>query len=103
MREGKHGARSFRQAIAIGLSKARRAGIRLPPPKKGAAKKATRTSAKKALAAGKRGAKKRPSAKRARATALSRTNARSAASSSPLPCDCPRHHRAGNTPRTSPV
>src|SRR6266480_1951441 len=32
IREGKHGARSARQAIAIGLSKARRAGVKLPPP-----------------------------------------------------------------------
>lgn len=35
IREGKHGARSTKQAIAIGLSKARRAGVKLPPPKKG--------------------------------------------------------------------
>lgn len=35
VREGKHGARSSQQAIAIGLSKARRAGVPLPPPKKG--------------------------------------------------------------------
>ena len=35
VREGKHGARSAKQAIAIGLSKARRAGVKLPPPKKG--------------------------------------------------------------------
>jgi Family of unknown function (DUF6496) len=32
VREGKHGARSARQVIAIGLSKARRAGVKLPPP-----------------------------------------------------------------------
>ena len=32
IREGKHGARSSKQAIAIGLSKARRAGVKLPPP-----------------------------------------------------------------------
>ena len=32
IREGKHGARSAKQAIAIGLSKARRAGVKLPPP-----------------------------------------------------------------------
>jgi hypothetical protein len=31
VREGKHGARSTKQAIAIGLSKARRAGVKLPP------------------------------------------------------------------------
>jgi hypothetical protein len=45
VREGKHGARSPEQAIAIGLSKARRAGIPLKPPKKGQAKKSTRRSA----------------------------------------------------------
>ena len=32
VREGKHGARSTKQAIAIGLSKARRAGVKLPAP-----------------------------------------------------------------------
>jgi hypothetical protein len=37
IREGKHGAQSTKQAIAIGLSKARRAGVKLPPPKKGQA------------------------------------------------------------------
>ena len=35
IREGKHGARSTKQAIAIGLSKARRAGVKLKPPAKG--------------------------------------------------------------------
>jgi hypothetical protein len=40
VREGKHGARSAKQAIAIGLSKARRAGIDLPPPKANGPKKA---------------------------------------------------------------
>jgi hypothetical protein len=38
VREGKHGAASVKQAIAIGLSKARRAGVKLPPPAKGPAK-----------------------------------------------------------------
>ena len=42
VREGKHGARSTKQAIAIGLSKARRAGVDLPPPAKGAASTRTR-------------------------------------------------------------
>jgi hypothetical protein len=44
VREGKHGARSPQQAIAIGLSKARRAGVKLAPPKGGASsrKKAAR-------------------------------------------------------------
>ena len=47
VREGKHGARSPQQAIAIGLSKARRAGIPLAPPKAGKTKKSTRKSAER--------------------------------------------------------
>ena len=43
VREGKHGARSTKQAIAIGLSKARRAGVKLRPPRKRAASKADET------------------------------------------------------------
>ncbi|HEY3255126.1 MAG TPA: DUF6496 domain-containing protein, partial [Polyangiaceae bacterium] len=45
VREGKHGARSTKQAIAIGLSKARRAGVALPPPKAGKTSGRTRQSA----------------------------------------------------------
>src|SRR6266700_3071641 len=45
IREGKHGARSTKQAIAIGLSKARRAGVKLPPPKEGNATTETRRQA----------------------------------------------------------
>jgi hypothetical protein len=41
VREGKHGARCAKQVIAIGLSKARRAGVKLPPPPGGKAPKAT--------------------------------------------------------------
>src|SRR5262249_13527870 len=52
IREGKHGARSTRQAIAIGLSKARRAGVRLPPPEKGTVSERTRRNAKRAYQAG---------------------------------------------------
>src|ERR687886_913926 len=47
IREGKHGARSAKQAIAIGLSKARRAGVDLPPPKKGTTSKKTRKRAQR--------------------------------------------------------
>jgi hypothetical protein len=68
IREGKHGARSAKQAIAIGLSKARRAGVKLPPPKKGQASKETREQAKRDLKKGKKAATKKPSAKRSRAT-----------------------------------
>ena len=52
VREGKHGARPSKQAIAIGLSKARRAGVALKPPAKGKAPAKTRRSAKLANAAG---------------------------------------------------
>ncbi len=68
IREGKHGARSTKQAIAIGLSKARRAGVKLPAPKKGEASKETREQASRDLKKGKRSAKKKPSTKRSRAT-----------------------------------
>src|SRR2546421_6784503 len=47
IREGEHGARSTKQAIAIGLSKARRAGVDLPPPEKGKTAERTRKKAKR--------------------------------------------------------
>src|SRR5438046_438729 len=52
IRQGKHGASSTKQAIAIGLSKARRAGVKLTPPKSGQASQKTRQSAKRALGQG---------------------------------------------------
>jgi hypothetical protein len=52
VREGEHGARSTKQAIAIGLSKARRAGVRLPAKKGTSAR--TRTQAKRDLATGRK-------------------------------------------------
>src|ERR1700744_379912 len=66
VREGKHGARSPQQAIAIGLSKARRAGIPLAPPKPGTTSEATRKAAERDAKKG-NSAKKKPSAKRSRA------------------------------------
>jgi uncharacterized protein DUF6496 len=63
VREGKHGAASAKQAIAIGLSKARRAGVKLPPPKTGSAR--TKKQAARETAAGKRHA--RPSRRRSQA------------------------------------
>jgi hypothetical protein len=66
IREGKHGARSTKQAIAIGLSKARRAGVKLPPPKKGTASAATRQRAASDNAAGAR--RRTPSPRRAAAS-----------------------------------
>src|SRR5204862_6928969 len=49
IREGEHGARSAKQAVAIGLSKARRAGVKLSPPKKGTSSKKVRRQAKREL------------------------------------------------------
>ena len=66
IRQGKHGARSTKQAIAIGLSKARRSGVELPPPEKGVVSEKTRRSAKRAYEAGRRGNAK-PSRRRSRA------------------------------------
>lgn len=85
IREGKHGARSAKQAIAIGLAKARRAGVKLPAPEKGEASKETRERAKRDLKRGGKAAKKKPSAKRSRA-ALSKLKreGRSAASKTAL-------------------
>ena len=78
IREGKHGARSPEQAIAIGLSKARRAGVELPPPKRGPER--TKRQAKRDLAKGRTSRRKKPSSKRSRATkrALKRESRRSA-------------------------
>lgn len=73
VRRGKHGARSPKQAIAIGLSKARRAGVKVPPPKKGQAQEKTRQSAERATEEGRaarRGratAQRKPSPRRSRA------------------------------------
>src|SRR5215470_5371431 len=74
IRQGEHGARSTKQAIAIGLSEARRAGVDLPPPRKGKAKAKTRKSAKYAYEAGqhKRKTTRRPRVSRAVENALKR-------------------------------
>jgi hypothetical protein len=74
IRRGKHGARSPEQAIAIGLSEARRAGVDLPPPEKGKAKASTRKSAKYAYEAGqgKRKTRRQPRVSRAVSEVLER-------------------------------
>src|SRR5262249_49167336 len=82
LREGKHGAKSTKQAIAIGLSKARRAGVKLPPGP--GASRDTRRKAARDLARGRRRAG-RPPRKRSRAvTRVLRRQARSAASKEAL-------------------
>src|SRR4051812_19407851 len=68
VKEGKHGARSTKQAIAIGLSKARRAGVDLPPPKGGKVSSKTRTQISRDTAKGQSGATQKVSGKRSRAT-----------------------------------
>ncbi len=106
IREGKHGARNPKQAIAIGLSKARRAGVKLPAPREGTATSRTRRKAKQDLAAG-RGQRKQkaPSRTRSRATsgALKREG-RSAASPRALSrqakkAAASRRRRGSATPR----
>ena len=83
IREGEHGARSTKQAIAIGLSKARRAGVKLPPPRN--AKAATRKQASRDYAKGRIAPGKAPSARRSRATLKAlRRESHSAASPSAL-------------------
>ena len=67
VREGKHGARSPKQAIAIGLSKARRAGVELPPPAPGKVSAEVERKAEQDIAAGRK--HKRPSSRRSRAIA----------------------------------
>jgi hypothetical protein len=78
IRRGEHGARSPEQAIAIGLSEARRAGVDLPPPRKG--KKSTRRSAKYAyeVGQGKRKPRRRPRVSRAVSQVLKREPRRTA-------------------------
>ena len=83
IRQGKHGARSARQAVAIGLSKARRAGVKLPPPPKGRVSEKTRRSAASAYRKGQRGEKVSPKRSRARRQALKRES-RGAASHAAL-------------------
>jgi Family of unknown function (DUF6496) len=97
IRKGEHGARSTKQAIAIGLSKARRAGVQLPAPAKGEAPETTRRKAKHDLQKAKDGSAKKPSWRRSRATlkALKREG-HSAASKEALS----RHARAAARKRS---
>lgn len=68
VREGKHGARSPQQAIAIGLSKARRAGVKLPPSKRGKTSARTSAQAKRDYRRGRKsGRAGRPSKRRSMA------------------------------------
>jgi hypothetical protein len=79
VREGKHGARSAKQAIAIGLSKARRAGVKLPAPPKSASERTKRGAKRDSARAGKT---TRPSAARSRAAKKALADEPKAAASS---------------------
>ncbi len=74
IRRGQRGARSPQQAIAIGLAEARRAGVKLPPPKRGQAKERTRKSAEYAYEVGqrKRKPKRQPRVSRAVSAVMKR-------------------------------
>src|SRR5271156_6132100 len=67
IREGKHGARSPQQAIAIGLSKARRTGVELPPPRKGTASETVRKRAARDVEKSQESNEPKPNPKRSRA------------------------------------
>ncbi len=85
IREGKHGARSTKQAIAIGLSKARRAGVKLAAPAQKKASARTRKQAQRDLSKGQSTGRKKPSTKRSRAvTRALQREGRSAASPASL-------------------
>ena len=72
IRKGKHGARSAKQAIAIGLSEARRAGVEVPIPKKGSVSESTRKNAIRESAKGRRHEPISKTRSRAREKALKR-------------------------------
>ncbi len=97
IRAGKHGARSTKQAIAIGLSKARRAGVDLPAPRKGTTSDATRKAARRDVKAG-HSAHHAPSRRRSRATLTAlRHESRAAAS----PQAVSRHAKAAARQHTA--
>jgi hypothetical protein len=83
IKQGVHGARSTKQAIAIGLSKARRAGVELPPPKAGKASPSTRRQAARDLAKGHGTHARSASAKRSLATLSALRREGTEAASSP--------------------
>jgi hypothetical protein len=98
IRRGKHGARSPEQAIAIGLSEARRAGVDLPPPKKGKAKESTRKSAEYAHEVGQHERKPTPRPRVARAVSeVMKKEPRDTASETALS----RHAKTAAARRTS--
>lgn len=94
IREGVHGARSTKQAIAIGLSKARRAGVDLPPPKAGKASAAAHKQASRDLTKGRHAAASSTSSKRSRAS-LNALKREGSAAASPRALSRQAHSAAG--------
>jgi hypothetical protein len=98
IREGKHGAANTKQAIAIGLSKARRAGVDLPSPRSGKTSSRTRKQAERDIEKGRSSRGSRRSARRSRATTGAlRREGHSAAS----PANLARHARTAAKKRSS--
>ncbi len=98
IREGRHGARSTKQAIAIGLSEARRHGVDLPPPKPGKTSSQTRAKAKRDVERGHGSPRRsRASAKRAQASENALKRESSAAAS---PQALSRHARSAAAQRS---
>jgi hypothetical protein len=97
VRQGKHGARSTEQAIAIGLSKARRSGVKVRPPEEGQASAATREQARRDLARGRKRSSQKSSGRARGAKKALRGEGRKAASKSALS----RHARAAARRRTA--
>lgn len=96
VREGKHGARSAKQVIAIGLSKARRAGVKLPPPK--GTSDETKEQAARDTRKGRSASKGKVSAKRSRASLRKlKQEGHSAASKTALS----RHARSASKKRSA--
>src|SRR6185295_5880231 len=94
VRRGKHGVRSTKQAIAIGLSKARRAGVKLPPPRRGRTSEPTRRRAERDYRKGQSSRKSGVSRKRSRAvTRVLKREGRRAASSRALSRQARRRRR----------
>jgi hypothetical protein len=94
VRRGKHGVRSTKQAIAIGLSKARRGGVKLPPPRRGRTSEPTRRRAERDYRKGQSSRKSGVSQKRSRAvTRALKREGRRAASSSALSRQARRRRR----------
>ncbi len=91
IREGKHCASSTKQAIAIGLSKARRAGVELKAPAPGKTSVETRTKAARDLSKGQSHSRRKPSARRSRATSRTLKGEGSSAAS---PKSLARHARS---------